>query len=76
VKTRLGDAFGSPFEAVTPAKQRRIRRLAARWLADHRAGAGGGAEIRTGPGSVRFDVAAVTRGEEGALHVEVIEGAF
>ena len=33
VKARRGDAFGSPFEAVTPSKQRRLRRVAAAWLA-------------------------------------------
>ena len=33
VKSRSSDAFGQPFEAVTPAKQARLRRLAARWLA-------------------------------------------
>ena len=32
VKTRRGTAFGAPFEAVTNAKQRRIRTLALRWL--------------------------------------------
>jgi putative endonuclease len=35
VKTRRGLGFGSPAEAVTPAKQRRIRVLAQRWLAAH-----------------------------------------
>lgn len=41
VKTRTGDGFGGLAEAVTPAKVRRIRRLAALWLAqqDHRFGA-------------------------------------
>ena len=34
VKTRTSDAFGSPFEAVTPAKLARLRRLAARWVAE------------------------------------------
>ncbi len=66
VKTRRDDAFGSPFEAVTPTKQRRLRVLAARWLADH--GGGGGA--------VRFDVAAVRVGPDGGLSVEVCRGAF
>ena len=79
VKTRSSDRFGTPAEAVTPAKQRRLRVLAARFLA---AGAGtggagvGGADARGagGPGAgrgVRFDVAAVSRGR-----VEVIEAAF
>ena len=65
VKTRRGDAFGTPFEAVTVAKQRRLRTLAVRWLSEHRAGAG----------ELRFDVAAVRmRGRVG--EIEVIEGAF
>ncbi len=33
VKTRTGDGFGGLPEAVTPAKVRRIRRLAGLWLA-------------------------------------------
>ena len=68
VKTRSGTAFGTPAEAVTPAKQRRLRRLASRWLA----------ERPPGPGwpDVRFDVACVTRGPGGSPVVEVIEGAF
>lgn len=68
VKTRRDDAFGSPFEAVTPAKQRRLRALAVRWLAEH----GGGA----GAGGIRFDVAAVRVGADGGLRVEVCANAF
>jgi len=34
VKTRSSAAFGSPFEAVTPAKLARLRRLAARWMTE------------------------------------------
>jgi len=62
VKARTTMAFGSGAEAVTPAKQARIRRLAAEWLA------------ATKPDSVdvRFDVAAVYRGVE----VDVVEHAF
>jgi putative endonuclease len=62
VKSRSGLAFGAPVEAVTPGKQARLRRLAARWLeADGRAWT-----------DVRFDVASVLRGQV----VEVIEAAF
>jgi putative endonuclease len=66
VKTRRGDRFGEPFEAVTLAKQRRLRRLAARWLSEHPGRRG----------AVRFDVASV-RAAPGVLPViDVIEGAF
>ena len=34
VKTRSGDGFGSPFEAVTQGKRRKLRRLAHLYLAD------------------------------------------
>jgi putative endonuclease len=69
VKTRSSGSFGSPFEAVTPAKQRRLRTLAARWLRTER---------RRGAhyGQVRFDVAAVTIGPGGILDVEVLQDAF
>jgi len=70
VKTRSSDRFGSPFEAVTVAKQRRLRRLAGRWLAQRRAS---GAPYAT---VVRFDVAGVTLNDTGGLVVEVIEAAF
>jgi putative endonuclease len=67
VKTRSSDRFGLPAEAVTAAKQRRLRGLAARFLAEE------GDGLRDGgrrPG-IRFDVAAVRGGV-----VEVIEAAF
>ena len=62
VKTRSSLDFGHPAEAVTPTKQRRIRGLAARWLAE---------QDGLRPSEVRFDVAAVLPGE-----VSVIEAAF
>ncbi len=66
VKTRSSNAFGHPAEAVTPAKQQRIRRLAGAWMdqARHRGDL-------TGVDIVRFDVAAVLAGS-----LEMIEGAF
>jgi len=70
VKTRSSDRFGLPAEAVTRAKQRRLRTLATRFLASGAAPplpSGGAA----GPRAVRFDVACVLAGE-----VSVIEAAF
>lgn len=65
VKTRRSDRFGHPAEAVTAAKQARIRRLAAIFLAGPGRGARG----------VRFDVAAVRPGPAG-WEVDVIADAF
>ncbi len=62
VKTRSSTRYGSPFEAVTPAKQIRLRRLAARWLREHAAGPAA---------EVRFDVAGIVNN-----HVEVVESAL
>jgi putative endonuclease len=61
VKARSSTAFGAPVEAVTRAKQARLRRVAGRYL--H-----AGSERA---GLVRFDVASVLHGA-----VEVVEGAF
>jgi putative endonuclease len=61
VKTRTTDAFGAPVEAVTRAKQVRLRGLAASWI--------GQSAVR--PREVRFDVASVLAGR-----LDVIEGAF
>jgi len=70
VKTRTGTGFGIPAEAVTGEKQRRLRRLATRWLGEQaRPGTGGFADIR-------FDVVSVTLGRGGAADLEVIEAAF
>jgi putative endonuclease len=65
VKTRSSLAFGTPVEAITWQKRRRLRGLAARWLAEH--------DDRRG--DVRFDVASV-RLEHGRLVVQVLEAAF
>jgi len=77
VKTRASGRFGTPFDAVTAAKQRRLRHLAAEWLRRGRAG-GAFDRGRAGGafGGVRFDVAAVGPGPGGTLRVEVLEDAF
>ena len=61
VKTRTTEQFGSPFEAVTSAKRRRLRRLATLYL------------LEAAPSStvVRLEVVAVQDGR-----VEVLESAF
>ena len=65
VKTRSSDRFGVPAEAVTIAKQRRLRTLAARFLAADVLDAG------TAGRNIRFDVVAVS-----GSTVDVIEAAF
>jgi putative endonuclease len=65
VKTRRTDAFGAPVEAVTFEKRRRLRALAAQWLAQR----------APGRCDLRFDVASVRpSGDE--LVVDVLEHAF
>ena len=68
VKARASDRFGTPVESVTPAKQARLRRLAAAWL---RAAEGQASRKPAADRPVRFDVAGVLAGK-----VEVIEDAF
>jgi putative endonuclease len=69
VKTRRGLAFGLPAEAVTPAKQRRLRLLARCWLAERPAGA-------RRFGDLRFDVACVVAPPGAVPTLDVIEAAF
>lgn len=61
VKARADDSHGSPWEAVTPLKQQRVRRAGAAFLHAH------GIKGVT----VRYDVAAVT-----GTRLEVLEDAF
>lgn len=65
VKTRTTDRYGTGAESVLPAKQRRIRRLAARWLSELTPAVG---RSRV---EARFDVVSITAGR-----VDVIENAF
>ena len=66
VKTRRGERFGAPQEAVSTAKQNRLRRLADYYLKQKRLGA----DVQ-----VRFDVVGITISAEGP-RVEVIQAAF
>ena len=66
VKTRRGRGFGDPAEAVTYAKAARLRRLAARWMADR----------AVHPPEVRFDVVAVLQPRRGAATVEHLRGVI
>ena len=68
VKTRTGTCFGLPAEAVTGEKQRRLRRLAPRWLGER--------PPSVGFDEVRFDVASVTLRGGAEPDLEVIEAAF
>ena len=65
VKTRRSRRFGSPQEAVHPAKQERLRNLAEYYLQQQGLG-----EV-----TVRFDVVGILW-QEGKPQIEVIEGAF
>jgi putative endonuclease len=60
VKTRRAPTVIDPVESVTPSKQRRIRRLAAAWLADR----GGD---RPHARELRFDAVGVTIDRAGRL---------
>jgi putative endonuclease len=66
VKTRRGTGFGLPAEAVTVAKQRRLRGLALRWLEAR------GVHAK----ELRFDVASVLVAADAPPAIEVIEAAF
>jgi putative endonuclease len=67
VKTRSSAEFGDPAEAVTPTKARRIHRLAARWLSEHR-------EVRSD--EMRFDIVSVLRARSGGISITHFPAAF
>ncbi|KAA9149969.1 YraN family protein [Amycolatopsis acidicola] len=66
VKTRAGDRFGDPTEAVTPAKVARIRRITGQWLSAH----------CVNWCTVRFDVIAIVLAPPGAMCLRHYPGAF
>jgi putative endonuclease len=65
VETRATGQYGTGTESAAPAKQRRIRRLAARWLSELTPAVG---RSRV---EARFDVVSMTAGE-----LDVVENAF
>jgi putative endonuclease len=64
VKTRSSLAFGTPVEGVTEQKTARLRRLAARWLADH--------DVH--PLDVRIDLVGVLVPAGGAAEIDHVRG--
>ncbi len=64
MKTRSGTRYGTPLEAVTPAKQARLRQVAGRWLDAH-----------DEHGVLRFDVVGVLL-QRGRATVTHLRGAF
>ena len=64
VKTRSGTRYGTPLEAISRAKQRRLRRLAFRWL------------VANGVlfDEVRIDAAGLTRDPAGGFTIEHVRG--
>ncbi len=64
VKTRTSNAFGTPHEAVTREKLRRLQRLAAQWV--HARG--------VHPDGIRIDVVAVMRPRRGHATIEHVRG--
>lgn len=64
VKTRTSLDHGSPHEAITDAKLRRLQRLALRWVQDH--------GVR--PPEIRVDLVAVLQPGRGQALVEHVKG--
>jgi putative endonuclease len=64
VKTRSSSAYGSPIEAITSSKLRRLRRLAVRWVRSH------GLIFD----ELRVDVVSVLGSESGEFTIEHIRG--
>ena len=63
VKTRRSLGFGSPVEAVTAVKAARLRRLAGRWVDDHRS-------LVDSVADIRIDVIGVLRPTRGPVQIE------
>jgi putative endonuclease len=66
VKSRASPSRGGPYEAVTSAKQRKLRALAEAFIGAREYGAA----------RYRFDVASVTVDASGCVDVHIFEDAF
>ena len=66
VKTRFTDSFGSPLEAVTRSKQKKLARVAESYLKFK----------RMNGRKARFDVVAVALERENCMSIEVVPNAF
>jgi putative endonuclease len=66
VKTRTSTAFGHPFEAITPVKLARLRRLAVEWCTAH----------PTERGRIRIDAVAVLAPRDAVPAIEHLVGVF
>lgn len=64
VKTRRSTAYGTPVEAVTPRKARRLRRLALQWLDERQVFAP----------TIRFDVIGVLQPSDGPASIVHVRG--
>lgn len=64
VKTRTSADYGEPLAAVTEQKLARLRRLAARWIADH--------DLH--PREVRIDLVGVIRPRRGPSLIDHVQG--
>jgi putative endonuclease len=64
VKTRTGTRYGTPLEAVSRAKQRRLRGLAAQWLSAH------GVRFE----QIRIDVVGLLRDGADGFTIEHVRG--
>jgi len=67
VKTRAGDGFGHPLEAITAAKLARLRRLAAEWCRGRR-------ESGEVIGRIRIDAVAVIAPRHAPAKIEHLAG--
>jgi putative endonuclease len=68
VKTRSSTRYGHPFEAITPGKLSRLRRLAAAWLAAR-------GPVR-GARRLRIDAIGVLAPRDAPASIEHLEGIF